>query len=111
MTTLFEWKTFYKTKATELLPLQCEGCGKTFRIVKRRIQAAMAERSSDKCKYCTQSCAASSRSKKIELLCGYCQVSFTINKGSVKPTKTGEHFCSKRCLGKFIHKEKLHATS
>jgi len=103
MITLFDWKSFHDNKATTLLPLKCENCGDPFWVQKRRIQAGMAARGNDKCNYCSKKCATASRATMIDMVCGFCHHTFTVKSGTIKPTKTGKHFCSKRCLGKFVH--------
>ena len=104
MITMFSWKVFYESRAKDLLPLQCEHCGNTFFKEKRRIQSAMSLRSKDRCNYCDHSCAAKHKGEKITLHCGECGKEFSKNKGEIKPTKTNKHFCSKKCLGRFLIK-------
>ena len=104
MITLFDWKSFYDNRATTLLPLQCENCGEVFWVEKRRIQSGMAARGNDKCNYCSKKCSTAARAIKVEMQCGFCNKKFSVRKSLIKPTKTGKHFCSKSCVGKFIHK-------
>ncbi len=54
-------------------------------------------RKNSKKKYCSHECGCKSRQNKINLECAYCKKNYTTTPSKFTNSKSGFHFCSRRC--------------
>lgn len=64
----------------------CPVCGTQF-----------AKRIGQSKKYCSKECAAKARKQQIELSCDCCGKKFTRRSSKINTSKSGLHFCSRKC--------------
>lgn len=105
MIKLFNEYQFNEAKSTDLLPLKCENCGKTFFKTKKEIKYALNKRPNT-CKYCSISCITSVN--KIKLICKQCNKEFYIYPSKHKQLKN--HFCSQSCAAIYNNTHKTKGT-
>lgn len=94
MNKLFTQKEFDDAKATDLLPLKCEKCGKTFYWPKKEIKYAEKKRPNTG-RFCSISCGRSQTT--IETACEKCGKPIKVRKGDYNKSKTKHFFCSRSC--------------
>ena len=102
MKILFTDDEFKKAAQTDVLPLLCEYCKKTFYVKKRQLKRALSSGSDTKFKFCSYSCYSKFNFPKINVSCENCGISFTRSKSAI-----GEHtFCSHKCSAEYNNKHR-----
>ena len=94
MIKLFTQEQFDTAKATNLLPLKCEKCGKTFYWPKKEIKYAEKKRPNTG-RFCSISCGRSQTT--IETTCKNCGKTIKVKKSDYDESKTKNFFCSCSC--------------
>ena len=96
MKMLISSEQFVSRQSTDMIPLECEICHKTFHKVKHHIQTILKS-CMGKGKYCSEKCKGLARQKRLTKQCDYCQTPIVI-----KPyrLKFSHQFCSRSCRAK-----------
>lgn len=95
-------------KRGEPIPLECEGCHKTFYSEKRKIQTSLKHPEINALKYCSQKCFQSQRykwSKQITTQCKQCQLPIKKLPWETKFSKF--NFCSRSCKATYWNNHKV----
>jgi len=110
MKKLFTEEEFNNSKNTDILPLQCYGCDKTYYTTKKIIKQELAQKR-DRCKYCSQVCHMKINHpiKKHTVKCKQCGVIFHKKNCSVIKTKNN-NFCSSSCAATYNNQHKTTGT-
>jgi hypothetical protein len=99
----FTENDYIKAKSSDKLQFECENCGTTFYIEKKRIKYALKNKL-DYFKYCSHECSNKSKCKKHETKCETCGKVIIVNDSAYKKSKTKRFFCSKSCAAKYNNK-------
>lgn len=108
MTKLFTSQEFNNAKNSDLLPLKCEECGKTFYRKKNDI-VYVENHPNGRVTYsfCSIQCNGKHKrktkdyKKEIECLCKNCGKHFFVDTNRFNASKSGNHFCSKHCMHEY----------
>lgn len=95
----------------KVLPVRCLCCSKTFYVSKATLKTAIknhdahTDKPFETYRYCSVKCrrADNPRLKIVEYDCAYCGKHVKRPKWTIKPTKTGQLFCSPTCSNKWKH--------
>lgn len=109
MIKLFTEKEYEDARGIDMLPLQCEYCGKTFYEQKKMIKFVEKDKRNS-CRFCSYECNNNSRKNRFETVCANCGKTFTIAKGKAAKSKSGNHFCCKSCAVTYNNKHKAYGT-
>lgn len=109
MIKLFNEEDYKNTKSTDELPLKCECCGKTFYLVKKEI-TRIIKQNLNWGRFCCVKCRSKSKNKSIETTCVECGKHITVKNSEYKKSKSGNHFCSKKCATKYNNAHKIKGT-
>jgi len=107
MKKLFSTYQYKLAKSRDLLPLECYECNKTFHVEKRFIQKAINKKL-DYNKFCNLKCKGKNKRKRIKLICSNCNKIFCRTACHMKPSKSGNYFCSKSCSAQYNNLHKKH---
>ena len=108
--TFLAMKNFENSKSQELLPLECEVCGITFKRPKKGISRSLRGTKSTYTYLFLFSCANKLKKLKgsTKCKCKQCGKEFTKQNNQIKRTKN--HFCSKSCAATYNNKNKTKGT-
>ena len=105
MTTLYTQEEYDLSKSSDLLPLKCEHCGKTFYVQKKLITHEL-NNLRGRCKFCSMDCFYESKKTRIKVNCGKCGKELEIKKSVYNDSKTKRFFCSQSCAASFNNAER-----
>lgn len=105
MISRYKEEEFNKAKGKDLLPLECERCGKIFYKPKSMIKYEL-NHSNGGCKYCSVKCSDISHRKKIKMCCCQCGKEIEITLSSYKKSSTKRFFCSSSCSAKYNNRHR-----
>lgn len=86
------WKTCKDGRKKRAVNKKCEQCDSPF-------VALLGEVKKGRGKFCSPACFFKSRSCAIELICAFCKTAFSRRRSTLKKSKSGLRFCSKKCKG------------
>lgn len=107
MKPLYNQKEYENSKTSELLPLECYHCQKTFYWIKSQINA-VGKTKDRQGKYCSRKCTANSRITIKNVICLQCNKTFQKLPSNIN--KTPNHFCSRSCACTYHNIHKTHGT-
>lgn len=105
MTIEYTQEEYDNAKSSDLLPLRCENCGKTFYIAKKLISHELKYKKG-KCKYCSSHCFQESRKNTIKVHCQKCGKEIEIKTGTYNLSNNKHFFCSKSCAASYNNKNR-----
>lgn len=112
MKPLYTQEEFEVTKATELLPLECEECKKPFHKHKRYINSFLkhGKNKYNACRFCSRECDNKNRFIQVTCSCTLCGKEFTRTPSSLtnKKLKSNRTFCSSSCAATYNNTHKKH---
>ena len=100
MTSLYTQEEYNLAKSTDLLPLKCEHCGKTFYVEKKLI-AHELNHHRGRCKFCSMSCFYESKKTRVKVYCAKCGKELEIKQSVYNESETKRFFCSQSCAATF----------
>jgi len=109
MTKLFPDEDFKKAKSSQLLPLQCKNCDRTFYLAKKRIQGGIKAKTKSTCDFCCVICGIKYLKPKNEVPCKTCGKKVHRSKAHIKRAKNT--FCCKTCSATYNNSHKTTGTN
>ena len=100
MITRYKNEEFVNAKGKDLLPLECEHCGKVFYKPKSMISYEL-NHASGGCKYCSIKCSDESHRRTVNVVCTQCGKKINVTQSSYNKSKTKRFFCSNSCSAKY----------
>lgn len=97
------------TDSIRRLPVKCLHCGKIFYVAKAALKRSITHHNTSKpyttYMYCSTECrrAENPRFKIVTYKCAYCGKEVNRPQWTIRPTKTGQLFCSPTCSNKWKH--------
>ena len=110
MIRLYTAKEFDNTKSRGLLPLQCEICKHTFYKSRNAIKSALNPNQTTTLCFCSNKCQHLHTYPPHMVTCRQCRITLRKSPSQIKRSKSGNHFCSKSCAGKWNSAHKKHGT-
>lgn len=104
MIKLFTEEEFLNAKSDDLLPLQCEYCGKTFYACKRKIKHNIKKELIKNNRFCSDLCRNLYTKKTFEVVCLNCGKKFY--KKATNYKRSHNHFCCQSCAAKYNNEHK-----
>lgn len=103
MTILFTDEEFNAAKSTDLLPLKCEQCGKTFYRQKKEIGYTLKNPSRNRCRFCSQECLSKNKGncEPHHEKCTNCGKDIVVRNSDYNKSKTKHFFCSNSCAASY----------
>jgi len=108
-TPLFSEEEYQSAKPSDLLPFECEQCGKTFYKTKT-YHKCMSSKQKNSTSYCSPQCHRKFRRNDVTLCCAECGKKFTRAKWEVDHSKSKRHFCSRSCAATYNNHHKTTGT-
>lgn len=108
MKPLYTIEEYNKGKSTTKLKCECYFCKQPFYVMKKYIthHLKLGDNSTNKNKFCSQTCSDNYKENKIDVVCTYCGVNFKKTKFQISKSKSGNHFCSKSCAAQYNNAHK-----
>ncbi len=106
MKALYTEIDFKNSKPSDLLPLECNFCMKTFNRSKHQIQRFINQKQHSNGDYCSISCSVSYHNglQPLEVVCKNCNSTFKKLYSEIKKTKN--NFCRQSCAATYSNKHK-----
>lgn len=105
MIILFTNEEFNNAKSTDLLPLKCEQCGKTFYKLKKEIKYTIEHPERNRCRFCSVECAAAYNKKStVVTTCSNCGKRIEVRKSVYNYSSSKRFFCSHSCSASYNNK-------
>ena len=96
---------FNKAKSTDLLPLECEFCGRVYYKEKKEIKYTLNNPSRNRCRFCSTECFTKFNKKELhETVCTQCGKKITVSDNDFRKSETKRFFCSRSCAAKYNNK-------
>ena len=109
MKTLYTQEEFNNAKGIDLLPLECEYCGKTFYQPKKSIKYELKHNLGGR-RFCSNNCKNIVLIDKITVECKNCDKEIEKTPSQIKRSKYNNHFCSSSCAATYNNKHKTTGT-
>ena len=105
MKILLSDEEFNLCKTNDLIPLECEYCGKRYFVKKHYVIDSINNHNGNYYKYCSHRCRNLSNGSLIETFCCHCGK--TIYKTLREYSKSSNHFCNSSCAASYnnMHKK------
>lgn len=105
MKTKYTIEKFNSAGKNDLLPLECEFCGKEFYRKKYVIQCETSL-NRGRLKYCSNECKNTSNQTSIQCNCENCGKEIKVTKSVYNKSKTKHFFCSKSCSATYNNRKR-----
>jgi hypothetical protein len=105
MKPLYTKKDYDSVKSTQILPLKCYHCEKTFYKLKKYITSEIKLQKGE-LKFCSHECSHNSKNKKQFVICTNCGVKFEKQLCQIKTN----NYCSNSCNASYTNKHKSTGT-
>lgn len=105
MKILLSDEEFNLCKTNDMIPIECECCGKRFTVRKHYVVDSLNRHDGNYYRYCCHKCRNISEGKRIETVCAHCGK--TIYKTLREYSKSSNHFCNSSCAASYnnMHKK------
>jgi len=110
MRPLFDISKLSSFKSSELLPLECECCGKTFYIQAKYIKSVIKLHKLGHYKYCSKACQTEKQKTATNDICAQCSKIIIRQHCERRKSKTNRFFCSRSCAGTYNNTHKTTGT-
>jgi hypothetical protein len=108
MKLLYTQDEFNACKSRDMLTLECEGCGRTFAMMKKRIMDALNPDGHDNARFCSLKCSGIDYRNRKKVKCKQCGMEF--EKRVSQCVKYKNHFCSHSCSAIYSNAHKTKGT-
>lgn len=96
---------FNDARSTDLLPLECEFCGRVYYKEKKEIKYTLNNPSRNRCRFCSTECFTKFSKKELhETVCTQCGKKITVSDNDFRKSETKRFFCSRSCAAKYNNK-------
>lgn len=106
MTVLFNDDEYNNAKSSDLLPLRCEKCNKTFYVVKKLITQEYKQHRG-RCKYCSIECKCAAAKTSVNVVCECCGKDIKVNKSVYDKSINKRFYCSNSCSSIIQNKNRI----
>lgn len=101
----FTEEEYQNAKSIDLLPCECEQCGKEFFVIKKQITFERKHKKGNY-RFCSTRCYNEFNGSSKLVICEHCDKPFVKRKAEIDKTK--HHFCSQSCAAYFANKHRTY---
>lgn len=104
MRILLSDEEFNSCRTNDMIPMECECCGKRFTVRKHYVVDSLNRHGGKYYRYCSHRCRNISEGRRIETVCAHCGK--TIYKTLREYSKSSNHFCDSSCAASYNNAHK-----